>query len=563
MSRFERERQLRWLMTIRVVIVTTLLVFAFAIELLLRPAFTLRPLFSLAAASYGMVLLYAALERRLRGTDAFVAIQLVGDAVLVTSFVGITGGIDSPMSFLYLLPISAASMLLLRRGGLALAGVCWVLYGAMVIFGPGLKLMSGPYALASIREPGRVIYFLVAHLVAMIAFALASSYLSERLRIQARELDERRGAVARLKALNENIIESINSGLITTNLNGQINFMNRGGVEILGFSQKEVEGLSAEELFVLDRGFLQEIRCRLLANRRFRFEKYFDTRQGARIFLGIAVSNLYDKTGRPLGYIFIFQDLTEIHALEQEMRLNERIVALGEMAGGMAHELRNPLAAISGAVQYLRTSVNGHGETDELMDIILRESQRLDRTIRDFLAFARPGSFAPEFVDLVKLIEDNVKLLRKSKALLPGHRLTTSYFAERIDCEIDPNRIKQVFWNLATNALKAMPDGGALSIEVTPGGSKHVTICFSDEGVGMDERQKKLYFQPFSSAFDDGTGLGAAIVYRLIEEHGGRIHVDSSAGQGTRVAIELPRRCAVADASRAQVAQLAVGGQQS
>ena len=541
MSRAEKERQVHGLMTLRVVTVTTLLICAFSIELLLRPDFALRPLFRLAAAAYGMVLLYAVLDRWLRGRDPFVALQLIGDALLITFFVGITGGVDSPMSFLYLLPISVASMLLYRRGGLAMAAICWALYGFLVAMEMGLLTPGGSALVSLPREPGRVGYYLLAHLVAMLAFALLSSYLSERLRAQGQELDERRGAVARLKALNENIIGSINSGLITTNLSGQINFMNRGGMEILGLDQAEVEGRSVEGLFSLGEGFLQEIRQQLLAHRRFRFEKNFDTRTEERIFLGIAASNLHDKTGRPLGFLFIFQDLTEIHKLEQEMRLKERIVALGEMAAGMAHELRNPLASISGAVQYLKGDLKPAGETLELMDIILRESQRLDQAIRDFLMFARPGPFAPEVVDVVRLLEDQVKLLRKSSEFDRSHRIETRYEDPRIDCEIDPNRMKQVFWNLATNALKAMPSGGSLSISVALDTAEQVEVCFEDEGSGMDERERERYFQPFSSSFTQGTGLGAAIVYRLIEEHGGKIMLESDKGRGTRVRVLLPR----------------------
>jgi two-component system sensor histidine kinase PilS (NtrC family) len=542
MSHGEFERQLRWLMTVRVAIVTTLLVSAFSIELLFSPAQSLRPVFLLAAVSYGMVLLYAVLDRWLRGTRAFIFLQLVGDVLVITMFVHITGGLDSPMSFLYLLPISVASMVLYRNGALIMAGVSFAAYAGLIVFGAAWSFIGSGTAGPFDREPGRVTYFLVAHLVAMVAVALLSAYLSERLRSQGRELDERRGAVARLQALNENIIESINSGLVTTTLSGRINFINRGGTEIIGLRHAEVEGRTVESVLQLEEGFLQAIRRRLLAERRFRFERWFETGQGQRIFLGLAVSNLYDKIGRPLGYIFIFQDLTDIHALEQEVRLKERMAALGEMAAGVAHELRNPLAAISGAVQFLKGDIRPQGESLELMDIILRESDRLDSAIRDFLAFTRPGEFAAESTDVVRLLQDNVKLLRKSRECGEAHRIVATFAAPRMVCEVDPNRMKQIFWNLATNALKAMSDGGTLSIDVRWNGSGDgVEFVFADEGEGMDERQLRLYFQPFNSAFPHGIGLGTAIVYRLVEEHGGKIHLESNKGRGTRVRIELPR----------------------
>jgi two-component system sensor histidine kinase PilS (NtrC family) len=557
----ENNRQLRWLMSLRVVIISTLLVCAFAIELLVRPAETLRPLFLVAAVAFGTVLLYAVLSRWLGGSRSFIGLQLIGDALIITHFVGITGGVDSPMSFLYLLPISAASTMLYRRGGLMLAGVCWALYGTLVVLGPAWPPLGVFNIAHNHRDPGRLVYFLVAHLVAMVGFALLSSYLSERLRIQGKQLDERTGTVARLRALNENIIGSINSGLVTTNLCGEISFVNPGGEEITGSEAGQIVGRGVESFFRLGDGFLEQIRLRLLAHRRFRFERYFVTPDGRRIFLGIAASNLHDRVGRPLGYIFIFQDLTEIHALELEVRLKERMAALGEMAAGMAHELRNPLAAISGSVQFLKTDLEPEGEVLELMDIILRESQRLDQAIRDFLTFARPGRFSPQRVDLVKLLEDSVKLLRKSSECGPDHRLITRHAAERIECHVDPNRIRQVFWNLATNALKAMPDGGALTlgVELTDD-ERTVAIVFDDQGKGMTREERERYFQPFSSSFDEGTGLGAAIVYRLVQEHGGTIRLDSEQGRGTRVVLTLPR-CGAAEGEPLPECRLqAVGG---
>ena len=522
-------------MTLRVVTVGTLLISAFAIELLFSPAQSLRPLFLLAAVSFGMVLLYAVLDPWLKGKRTFAYLQLFGDVLVISIFVQITGGLESPMSFIYLLPIAVAALMLYRGGALVLAALSFACYTTLILLGETVFSRQS--------EPSRVTYFLVAHLVAMAAVAVLASYLAERLRSQGHELDERRGAVARLQALNENIIESINSGLITTDLAGRIHFINRGGMEITGLSQSEISEQTIADLLGLGGDFLHEIRRRLLANRRHRFEQYFDTKDGRRIFIGIAASNLYDKAGQPLGFIFIFQDLTEIHALEQQVRLKERMAALGQMAAGMAHELRNPLAAISGAVQYLRGEFSPRGEALELMDIILRESERLDQAIKDFLTFTRPGEFAAQSVDLVTLTEDNVKLLRKSREFQVGHRVTTSYESDRMICDVDPNRLKQIFWNLATNALKAMPDGGKVEIEVRwAAEGDEVEISFVDSGVGMDEQQQRLYFQPFSSSFAEGTGLGAAIVYRVVEEHGGKINMESGPGAGTRVRILLPRR---------------------
>ncbi len=555
----ETERQLRWLMILRVVTVTALLISAFGIELLLRPGETLRPLFLLTAVAYGMVLLYAALDRWLAGRPSFVHLQLFGDALSLTAFVQITGGLDSPMSFLYVLPVAVASLMLYRRGGLLFAGICWILYAALVVF----RAPWFPFAAAApvAAEPGRAGYFLVAHLVAFVAVALLASYLAERLRSQGDELAERRGAVARLQALNENIIESINSGLVTTDLEGRVNFMNRGAAEITGFEAAAVLGRPVDDWIGTGPGFLGAIRTRLIEKRRHRFERWFETPAGRHLFLGFAASNLHDRAGNPLGYIFIFQDLTEIQALEQEVRLKERMAALGEMAAGMAHELRNPLAAISGAVQYLKGSLEPEGETLDLMDIILRESQRLDRTIGDFLTFAKPGTFAPERCDLVRILEDQLKLLRRSREFRPGHRIETRWNGSEVRCDADPDRMKQIFWNLATNALKAMPSGGTLTLDLlAKEEERQVEIVFQDEGVGMDEKEVDSYFQPFHGRFEEGTGLGAAIVYRLVQEHGGRITLDSRPGGGTTVRIRIPVEAAAPRSAEPALREAAAGG---
>jgi two-component system sensor histidine kinase PilS (NtrC family) len=544
-------------MVLRVVTVTTLLVSAFGIELLLHPGQTLRPLFTLTAAAYGMVLLYAVLTRLLRG-EVLLYVQLTGDALLVTGFVAITGGAGSPMSFLYLLPVTVAATVLYRDGGLVLAAVCWFLYGWLAVAGGALAAGLGVDEMPSQLAPRALLYSLVSHLLGFVLVALLASRLAEMVRSQGRELQERQGTVARLQALNENIVESINSGLVTTDLEGRVNFMNRGGCEILGTRPDQVFGLSVEALFAFEPGLLREFKRHLGTHRRYRFERWSPKRDGQRMYLGIAASNLTDRTGAPLGTIFIFQDLTDIHALEQEVRLKERMAALGGMAAGMAHELRNPLAAISGAVQYLKGSLRPDGETLELMDIILRESHRLDAAIRDFLTFARPGRFAPQECDLVRLIEDSLKLLRKSREFTGRHAVETDFPSPEVRCEVDPNRMKQVFWNLATNALKAMPGGGTLAIRVAPAGEDRVEVVFTDQGKGMDEREVESYFQPFRGSFDEGTGLGAAIVYRLIEEHGGRIALETAPGRGTGVRILLPRRgapqAAEPPAERAQAA---------
>jgi len=541
LRRLENENYLRWLMVTRVAVTATLLFAAMSIEVIFAPGVSLLPLYVLCAGTFVLVITYAVVYRVLGRSPWFVALQLGGDLVVVTGFVFVTGGVASPMTFLYFLPIITASVLTLRRGALATAAGASLLYAAL----GGARLLTfvplrpEVLDLSSDVDYRHLLYSVMSHVAGFFLAAIFSSVLSEKIRIADIELAEKRSDLAELQALNENIVESINSGLVTTDLDGRITFVNPGACAITGYDKNALVGRCANDVFGFEKAFLSKIHRMLGIERRFRFEKPFQTPSGGERFLGIAVSVLKDRAKNALGFIFIFQDLTEINALERQVRLKDRMAALGEMAAGMAHELRNPLASISGSVQVLRSELRPSADQLELMDIILRESQRLDQTIREFLVFAKPGHFSPERTDVVRLLQDAAKLLRNSSQFRSGCEVEIVSSSPEIWCEVDVNRIKQVFWNLATNAVKAMPSGGALRIEVS-GRAESLEIVFRDDGIGMSEEEIERYFQPFRGNFREGTGLGAAIVYRIVEEHGGTVTVRSRPAEGTEVRVSLP-----------------------
>jgi len=531
-------------MAVRAVVAATLLLSVFSINLILSKSEFLYPFYILAAVTFLLVLIYALLYS-CRDRFWYSASQVAGDILTITVFVYVSGGLRSPMSFLYLLPVITAALLLPRWGPFVAAGLAWAFYAALALGTVGHLLPDYPPGITADLDLSAetLWYSLVTHLLGFLSAAYLVGYLAERLRSAGHELAQRRSDLAELRALNENIVESITSGLITTDLDGRINFVNPAGCEITRMSAQEVTGRNVADLLGLEPGVLQRIRGVLGEERRYRFERSCRLGEGSERFLGVTASVLRergDKGAQALGLIFIFQDLTEISALEREVRLKERMAALGEMAAGMAHELRNPLASIVGSVQVLRDGAGLDGEQPDLMEIILRESERLDQAIRDFLLFARPGPFTPERTDLVRLINDSIRLLRNAPDFHSGHKVETRFEAQEILCEVDVNRAKQVFWNLASNALKAMPTGGRLMIRVEPADPGSVRIVFADEGVGMNEQQLETYFQPFHGGFRDGTGLGAAIVYRIVQEHGGTVTVRSAAGQGTEVVLILP-----------------------
>jgi two-component system sensor histidine kinase PilS (NtrC family) len=541
--RLERQRQIVGLMTYRVVVITTLLISTFIIELIFHPAVPLKPFYQLGGVTYLLSLAYALLHRRLKESPVFVPVQLAGDLLVVTGLVYVTGGPASPFSFLYLILIITASILLFRRGGILIASGAWLLYAVLVeaTYFQILPLYPrGDFEGADLSER-RILYLLFAHLFSFLTVAYLTSHVSEMLRNAGERLAAKENDLAELRAFNEDIIDSVNSGLITTALDGRITFSNRAASQISGYPAGELSGRHVADLLGTGSAFLTEVRTALERANRFRFEKEFNARDGASLFLGFTASILRNKEGVPLGFIFIFQDLTEIRVLEEEVNLKKRMAALGEMAAGMAHELRNPLASISGSVQVLKRDLPAGSESGQLMEIILKESRRLDQTIRDFLLFAKPGRFTPEQVDLSEILSDALKLLKNSDEFKTTHALKTLFHPESIPVVVDANRMRQVFWNLAKNALKAMPSGGTLTVKALGEMDGQVLVSFSDEGIGMGETEVTRNFQPFHGSFQSGTGLGLAIVYRIVQEHQGRIRVKSRRGAGTEVQILLPK----------------------
>lgn len=545
----ELARQLQWLMTFRVVVTTTLLVATFVIELLYRPLGTLQPFYVLTTAAYLLTLGYAAALRFGRALRVQAYGQLAGDAVIVTGFVWLTGGAVSPFSFLYLPGIVAACILLMRRGGFVMALCSWAQYAVLVVaLQRGLLPPSPQTLLSDAGVPTvRVVYSLLAHLVSFLALAYLASHLTENLRRAGQELEERRGDLAQLQAFNDNVIDSMNSGLVTTDHDGRITSANRAATEITGWTWSEMGGRSLPEALGQGPEFLARIRTTLDEKRRCRLEIDFRDARGRDLFLGFTVSVLRPRGGEPLGLIFIFQDLTEIRVLEEDLALKKRMAALGEMAAGVAHELRNPLASISGSVQVLQRDLRPTGEAGNLMEIVVKESKRLDGIIRDFLLFAKPGRFHPEEADLSALLRETLGLLENSDERRPDHRVLVEVAKDPVRARVDVNRMKQVFWNLAKNALRAMPEGGTLTARAKLVDDRQAMVTFTDSGVGMTDEEVTANFQPFHGSFRGGTGLGLAIVYRIVQEHGGRIRVRSRRGAGTEIAIQIPRAAAVVE----------------
>ena len=538
------DNTLVWLMVLRVVVVTALLGSAVVTEVLARPSEPGEPLYLLIALTYLLTLLYAlawpftAAHRR-----ELAYAQVLGDLIIVTGIVHSTGGIESNFSFLYLISIISASIILFGRGGLLAATVASVLYGALVqaLYLGAIRAYPAAAQPTAVVLPSQVVaYTIFLNVFAFYTVALLTSYLSESLRLTGRKLEEASDSLADLEAFSQTIIDSITSGLMTTDVEGRINFFNEAAANILVVGSEQAIGQEVKALLGENDDFLDRLKAKLAGRRYLRMEGAYLNRRGEELYLGMSVSYLLIDGDKKSGFLFIFQDLTEIKRLEREVRLKENLATMGEMAAGMAHEIRNPLASISGSVQVLAEAEELTEEQKRLMDIIVRESERLSGTLTEFLAYARPPRFEPDQIDLRRVVEETATLLRHSSEVLPEHQIALDLPETPVMLFADPNQMKQITWNLARNALQAMPDGGRLEMALARNGSGGVVMTFRDQGIGISGGEVHKVFEPFSGSFKRGSGLGLAIVYRIVKDYNGMIQVDSGASKGTAISVHFP-----------------------
>ena len=528
---------LRGLLVLRVVVVSTLLLSALLIQLTFSIWLPLNPIYYLAAAAYSTsIVALVTLERLDAGLNA--VIQLLGDLAVVTGLVWVSGGPGSGFTFVYLAIVVSGTLLFGRSGGLVTAGLASVFYAVLVqlMQSGAIPLPASDELIPRVWTTGQLAGNVVTNVGAFAATAVLVAASSQKLR-EARLLAERRQEeVARLQALHSSVLSSMSSGVVTADLTGTITFANLPAGELLHQDPGALVGrpvLSTGLVTGDDLGRAAESPGEVL-----RLEGNA-TPLGPDVYFGVTVTPLRDGEGRVTGRILIFQNLTELKKLEGEVRLKEKLAAVGELAAAIAHEIRNPLASISGSVQVLSATAPPGSSERRLMEIVVQESHRLSSILEDFLKYVRPREQAIETVDAAAALRDVVTLLTHSDELSPAHDVTLALDPESVPIQADPGQLRQVFWNLARNAVAAMPDGGTLALEAhLSNGTWSVT--FSDEGRGMTPEEQRILFTPFAHSLPGGTGLGLAIVYRIVEEHGGRIRVKSAPGEGTAITLFLP-----------------------
>lgn len=488
----------------------------------------------MVAAATVQTVVSASILPRLENTTRFIHIQLTWDLLFAITVIYLTGGVESLYTFLFLLVIVAASVFLPRKQLLVVASAAAILYGSLLDlqFYRYLPMFGGKPFPADIRA-AEVFYAVFIHVGAFFLTALLSGYLAERLRRSEAAREQREVDYGDLEQLNRAILTNMTSGLMVVSPEGCIRSFNQAAARISGYRLEEVYNRSVDEFFP---SFALAGRATDFSLQRG--EARVRTRHGDELILGYSASHVRDPQERDLGLLVAFQDLTEVKALEEQLRRADRLAAIGRLASGLAHEIRNPLASISGSVQLLREDSGIGEENRRLMGIVVREVDRLNLLLSDFLNFARPSPLQPECVDVAGLFDELIELLRAGGQ---AERVRfEKLYAATVTMQVDRQKLRQAIWDLLINAVDALSAGGLIRINVDAASGE---IVIEDSGAGISPDVRDRVFEPFFTTKDRGTGLGLANVYANIEAHRGRVYVVPSELGGACFIIELPEEC--------------------
>ncbi len=557
-------RRLRRLMFFRVAIVTFLLGITAFIQIKGTESVTaasLSSVYFIIITTYFLSFLYLLLLKRIKNLKVNVYIQTICDVALITVLVYVTGGIQSIYSVLYPLVIIYSALFLAKKGGIIVASASGILYGLLLdleyygvihpIHSPSWDYdFSAGYALSRI----------FIHIVSFYIVALLISFVVEQEKSARSLLAEKESEFYQLDLLHRSIIESVNTGIITINLQGNIKSFNKAAKEITGLSFSKVKNKKIDNVFpgfseILDK-IKSEKRKEGIINRD---EIVVPGKQNKNIVLGFSISSLIDSKDEKIGDIVIFQDLTASKEMEKEVERSKRFALIGEMAAGLAHELRNPLVSLCGSIQILQKNLELDETNERLMQIVLRGRDQLENLVKNFLLLARPNPDDREEINIKDVIDDVLESLRHGPDWDENIKVVME-LCDQTSIYGNVTEIRQALWNLVLNAVQSMSDSGRLKIETKPtildNGKGYLEILISDTGCGIEEDDYNKVFEPFYTTKERGTGLGLAIVNRIVESHGGKIKVKSELKKGTSCILLLPRNKSQKSEVRSQTSDL-------
>jgi two-component system sensor histidine kinase PilS (NtrC family) len=497
---------------------------------------------------YLVTILYALSLNKVKDLKQFIFFQIIVDHLFIAGLIYFTGGKESYFPITYFFAIIGSSIIFYRRGAFFSASFSTLLYGLLLLL--QLHHWINPLGTSQFYEASQIFYSLIIYMASFYIVASLSSLIAEELKNKGKELIQKQVDYDQLETFNRNVIQSLDSGLLTVDLRGRINFLNRTAERILDLNGERPPEVSIYDLFpALNRVTDETLKKASDPISDYqRYETQFINSEGRKIYLGFSISPLTGPDGSLIGHTLIFQDITRFKEMEEQMKRLDKMAAINQLAAGMAHEIRNPLTSLSGSIQMLKSELTLQSHQERLMDIILRESERLNALITDFLLFAQPPRTDRTVSNLKNILEETIEMLVHSPSYHEGIRIRYPHPLEDIRVLVDPDQMKQVFWNLILNAVQAMGERGELTVVLERGTDglsyqkpkEWVTISISDSGRGIAPHEKEKIFEPFYTTKDRGTGLGLSIVHRIIETHSGVIKVESEVGKGSTFTLLLP-----------------------
>ncbi len=529
---FNERTWLEWLVKVRIIIITFLLAIELAIVTLTTTGVDKRLFIGVILAWYTVAAAHMIVLSYWKDLRMQARLQVGSDLIFTTLIIYVTGGIDTSFNFLYPLIIIIASILLSQVWAYYTAGISFILLGGVLeasYFGFIRTYGTSHVDLKSLQA---VIFI---NGFAYLTISYLAGRLSTRLRQADVELADKTFALEDLQALHENIVDSISGGLVTTDLQGRVKVVNLACQRLIERTAVQCVGAPVQDFFLdplPEASSMTAAQCEVRAR----------TRSGKERLFRVTVTPLFVPERGTIGYVYVFDDLTEIRRLEREVRMRDRLAAVGRLSAGIAHEIRNPLSSIAGSVKVLSTLAALTDDQRALVDIVTRESDRLNAIITDFLTYSREKKLQMTPVDLRVLLEETLTLLSNRPERIIIERRFSVPEALALG---EGDRLKQVFWNLCENAIRAMKSNqagegpiGRLTVALASEMDEW-RISFSDTGAGMTPLQLEKIFEPFQSAFEGGTGLGLAIVYQIVQAHDARITVNSTVGKGTEFAVHF------------------------
>jgi len=535
MNTSNRHRPLKNLLVFRLLLVTLLLVALILFEFIWPKEQSTPipvPLYCFIIITYLLNIFYIVILPKVIRIERFIQQQLLVDATLIAGLLYITGGFYSLFFPLFYLIILGGSIYLERQHTITLLFYCTFLYLLIVfahIFNPLQNFLPLPQLVSSSRKIVSELFFNLTpfYLSAFILRLIAKERLDTRKRLQKTTRDLKES-----KDLNKHIIASIDSGLITTNRELAISSINLAGATILGVNRDQVFNADLRDI-------IPNLRPAEIIPGRQRREISYLNDSGPQRILGFSFVPLMKSPNHNIGWILIFQDLTDLKKIEQQLQEARKMAAIGRLSAGIAHEIRNPLASISGSIELLAQDLSPEDETHQrLLQIVLKESGRLNHLISDFLSFSRLEDRQQTDTDIINILKDMVFLFRSQ---FPKTRFNEEFHSNSFIIKASPEQLEQIFWNLLQNALEAMENKGEITIASVidnrthprSGNQPQITITITDNGPGIDEKVAEKIFEPFFTTKASGTGLGLYIAFQLTQVNNGSIHLGKRSDRRT------------------------------